>query len=106
MSNPQDSKTSKILRIFIADCIACCICAALVIVIFFFACWNFNQPPRAYHLADSLQEGMSKQEVLQILGTPNSDFGHQFAYSRFMAWGIFYVDFDKDGKLIDYRYDP
>jgi len=76
-----------------------------VIVLFAFVCWNFNQPPRAYYLADSLQEGMSKQEVQQILGTPHSDFGNSFAYGRFMAWGIFYVYFDEDGKLTEHYYD-
>ena len=105
MQNPQNNKIQKILRFFIAYCIAFCVCASFVIILFAFTCWNFNQPPKAYHLANSLQAGMSKQEVQQILGTPHSDFGHSFAYGRFMAWGIFYVYFDENGKLTEHYYD-
>jgi len=71
-----------------------------------FLVWSFNRPPRAYYLANSLQEGMTKHEVRKILGKPDSDFGHSFAYNRPLSWGIYYVIFDNDGKLKEHYYDP
>ena len=87
-------------------CLYACICITILTGLVAFACWNFDQPPRAYHLVDSLQVGMSKQEVQQILGSPDGDFGHSFAYQSSWGWGIFYVYFDKNGKLKEYNYDP
>ena len=83
-----------------------CICISIFIAVFVFFLWNFDQPPKAYYLADSLQEGMSIQEVQQILGPPNSDYGYAFAYTRSGAWGIYYVIFDEDEKLKEHYYDP
>ena len=96
----------KTYRIFATLFIALCICILIPITMFAFALWNFNQPPRAYDLADSLQKGMSKQEVQKILGSPNSDYEHTYAYHRPFGWGIYYVIFDEDGKLNEHYYDP
>jgi len=106
MQNPLKNETSRVFALSCGIlCIYACIGTSVLIGIVAFAVWNVDQPPKAYHLADSLQEGMSKQEVQQILGAPNKDYEHQFAYTRFMAWGIFYVNFDEDGKLKNYDYD-
>jgi len=67
--------------------------------------WNFNQPPFDLARLQQLHPGMSQQEVRQILGTPKSDYGDHWAYSRFMAWPIVYVRFNESKRFTKSEYD-
>ena len=102
----SDISKNETFRIFATSSIVLCICISMLMAMFALAVWNFNQPPRAYYLADSLQKGMSKQEVQKILGSPNNNHGDTYAYNRPFAWGIYYVIFDGEEKLIEHYYDP
>jgi len=77
----------------------------LPLAIFGWLVWNINRPPFDLRELDRLHLGMSEAEVLRVLGKPTSDFGDNWAYSRFMAWPIVYVYFDDQGKLLRQEYD-
>ena len=72
------------------------------------ACWNFDQPPAAYRKAPLLQVGMPKDEVIRLLGRPDSIAADRriLGYSRWMGWGLFSVEFDDNWKFQRWRYDP
>ncbi len=81
-------------------------CLILVsVVVFGWFAWNFDRPPFELARLQQLQPGMSQGEVQTILGKPNADYGNHWAYSRFMAWPIVYVHFDKNGRFVKSVYD-
>jgi len=81
---------------------------ALVIVCVFglvFELWNFDRPPFALSKLDGLTQGMTQDQVREVLGAPSSVYEDSWAYSRTGAWPIVYVYFDEAGKLVRHRYD-
>jgi hypothetical protein len=79
--------------------------AVLLFVCLGWLMWNVNQPPFSLAKLKQLRPGMSQAEVRQILGSPESDFGDHWAYSRFMAWPIVYVRFDENKLFKESEYD-
>lgn len=82
--------------------------AALIIVLvvgFTSLVWQFNRPPFDLEKLQWLKVGMSQQQVREVLGTPRSDSGESWAYSRFMAWPTVKVRFDESRRLKDWDYD-
>lgn len=69
--------------------------------------WNFNQPPMPLSKLQMLQKGMSKRQVILILGEPTTkyDASSEWAYSRLLSWPIVYIYFDKQGRFKEHRYD-
>jgi hypothetical protein len=67
--------------------------------------WNFNRPPFDLTRLQQLRPGMSRAEVRHVLGSPKSDYGDHWAYSRFMAWPVVYVRFDEGGRFTRSDYD-
>lgn len=79
---------------------------ALTLVLgFSYVMWNFNQPPFRLAKLQTLQRGMSQQQVKQILGEPNSVSDGQWAYSRQLSWPIVYIYFDEQGLFKESVYD-
>lgn len=67
--------------------------------------WNVNRPPFDLGRLQQLRPGMSQAEVREILGAPQSDYGDNWAYSRFLAWPIVYVRFDESRRFTESEYD-
>ncbi len=67
--------------------------------------WQFNRPPFDLGKLQRLQIGMNQQQVREVLGTPRSDYGESWAYSRFMAWPAVKLRFDESRHLKDWDYD-
>jgi len=79
---------------------------ALVLVVCMLIC--FDMPPAAYRKVSELQAGMSRDDVVSILGKPDSiyDDGTELVYTRWCGWGILYVYLDEQGRFVQYEYDP
>lgn len=72
-----------------------------------FAVWNYGQPPRAYHIVNTVPLGADKDEVRRIIGSPQdiSSDGSTFYYYRPFACGTLYVIFDKRQKFTKSYYE-
>src|SRR5688572_23990012 len=80
--------------------------AGVAIVLgFSYIVWNFNQPPFRLEKLQLLQKGMSKPQVTQILGEPDSKFDTSWAYSRPGSWPIVKIYFDDQGLFAESEYD-
>ena len=79
----------------------------LAILAFALFWWSLALPPSAYHKVDRLREGMTLDEVIEIIGQPDSVFDNakELAYSRPLSWGILYVYFDEQRHFVRWRYD-
>jgi hypothetical protein len=72
-----------------------------------FSCcvWDGSRPRRSLYAARLLKKGMTKQQVRQILGEPNKNYGEGWAYSSLFSWSIFYVRFDEHNLFEESDYD-
>src|ERR1044072_1746803 len=62
--------------------------------------WLIAGDPLSQSKWDSIQTGMTKKKVLQIMGKPDSYYGNQLDYSRFMNAGWVEFAFDEHDILI------
>ena len=51
--------------------------------------WNFEQPPMSQQKMDSIEIGMTKADVVTLIGKPNHTNSWQWVYTRPLAWGEF-----------------
>ena len=48
---------------------------------------------------NSIKSGMTKAEVIALIGKPSNTNEWQWVYSKPLAWGAFKIDFDDLGKV-------
>lgn len=77
----------------------------LPVLLFGLLCWNFDQPPFALAKLQRLHEGMTQEEVREILGEPHGRDSTGWHYARPFAWPIVHVRFDINGRFISHEYD-
>jgi tellurite resistance protein TehA-like permease len=78
-----------------------------IIVLIVLLVWNSQQPPKAYYLINTAPAGISRKELYNIIGAPNSlsEYGVAYYY-RPLSFGTLYVVFDDDDIFIRYYYEP
>lgn len=74
---------------FVALCVGC----------LYLLTWNFERPPMSQQKMNSIKIGMTKAEVMALIGKPSNTYQAQWVYSRPLAWGAFKIDFDDVGKV-------
>lgn len=74
-------------------------------LVLLYGLFQFNRQPFDLALLKSLQPGMSKSEVVKILGSPRSEFDSSWHYARVGAWPILHVDFDNQDRLVSFESD-
>jgi hypothetical protein len=62
--------------------------------------WLVVGDPISQRKWDRIQQGMTRAEVVKILGEPHSLDGNQIEYSRFLNVGWVEFAFDESGMLI------
>lgn len=101
MENDKPTLEGRILRIIglLVTIVAVCAVGLELLV------WNFERPPLKEHQMNSVRVGMSRTEVVQLLGSPNHTNDWQWVYTRPLAWGEFKVNFDDNGKVKNCDFD-
>jgi hypothetical protein len=71
--------------------------------------WVMQAPAIPYWRMNAMKQGMDRQEVQDLLGTPTSrhadlDGSETWTYSR-GTWAIFYVYFSPEGVVKEYVHD-
>ena len=63
-------------------------------------------PPVPLEVLDQLKEGMTKDEVREMVGPPTKVWPHgDWYYSRFLRFGYVNIDFDDNGVFLGYEYE-
>ncbi len=76
-----------------------------ICLLLLYGLFQFNRQPFDLSLLKSLQPGMTKSEVVKILGSPRSEFGSSWHYARVGAWPILHVYFDTQDRLVSFESD-
>jgi hypothetical protein len=89
-----------IIRLGVPACVLLCAGALYVF-------WQFDRSPVNMDKLKKLSAGASEQEVVAIIGKPQSIFSadRTWAYSRPLAWPIVYIYFDESNRFTRFEYD-
>jgi hypothetical protein len=61
--------------------------------------WLVAGDPISQAKWDQIQKGMSKEQVIKVMGAPKSDYGDQIVYSRPLNAGWVAFAFDTNGVV-------
>jgi outer membrane protein assembly factor BamE (lipoprotein component of BamABCDE complex) len=74
---------------------------------FVFSHYIMDYPPVSQEKIDSLRIGMTREQVMSVLGKPSlrREGGNYWIYSRPELWYALHVYFDKEGQLKEFHLD-
>ncbi|MEW4490509.1 hypothetical protein AB1L42_20660 [Thalassoglobus sp. JC818] len=77
------------------------------LLLFGYGIVTFDTPPVDMQKFTMIAVGMRKDEVVELLGTPDNqhDYDTLWEFSRPFSWPVVLISFDDEGKCIDKHYD-